>query len=175
MNKLNIGCGNDIKPASEGWINLDKIALTGVDVVYDISKPQWLVFEDNTFDYVEAVSVLEHLPDWTLAMEEIWRISKPGAKVYIEVPFFPSLYSCIDPTHKSFFTYYTFEYFEPDHKYNYYFKSRFKITNRYIRFSYNKMLNLMAIPVNRFPKFYSRFLAFIFPSNGLEIELTVIK
>lgn len=173
--KLNIGCGKDIKPAHDGWVNLDVIKLPGVDVVYDINQPKWTVFNDNSFDYVEAKMILEHLNDWTKAMEEIWRISKPGAEVYIEVPFFPSMYSCIDPTHKAFFTYYTFEYFDPDHRYGYYSLPRFRTKKRYIRFSWNRLLNMMAIPINWFPRFYSRYLAFICPSNSLEVMLEVVK
>ena len=33
--KLNLGCGTEIK---KGWVNLDSVALAGVDVVHDIEK-----------------------------------------------------------------------------------------------------------------------------------------
>lgn len=173
--KLNLGCGRDTRPPELGWVNLDAVDLPGVDVVYDINLPEWTVFEDNSFDYVEANMVLEHLDDWVKAMGEIWRICKPGAEIFIAVPFFPSVYSCIDPTHKSFFTYYTFEYFETEHKYKYYMNAQFSIKRRYIRFSWNKILNIFAIPINLFPRVYSRFFAFIFPSNSLEVVLKVAK
>jgi predicted SAM-dependent methyltransferase len=172
--KLNLGCGNDIRPKSEGWDNVDSINLPNVDIVLNLDYSNWPI-KDNTYDYIECKMVLEHLRNWPQAMEEIWRIAKPGAKIYIEVPFFPSMYSVIDPTHKSFFAYQTFEYFTPENALNYYTKARFKILKRYIRFSWNKILNLLAIPINLFPIFYSRYWAFIFPSNSLEIKLEVIK
>jgi SAM-dependent methyltransferase len=174
MKKLNLGSGREIKPKSEGWDNLDKTKLPGVDLVMNLDDRRWKI-KDNTYDYIECIEILEHLNNWPHAMEEIWRISKPGAKVYIEVPFFPSMYSVIDPTHKSFFTYQTFEYFEPNHCFDYYTKAKFKIRKRYIRFSWNKILNILAIPINWFPIFYSRYWAFILPSNILEVELEVVK
>lgn len=44
MQKLTIGCGKKIE---EGYINLDKIALKGVDIVWDLDKFPY-PFEDNT-------------------------------------------------------------------------------------------------------------------------------
>ena len=171
MKKLNIGAGKDIR---EGWDNQDCCNLPGIDLVFNLDEGNWPI-EDNTYDVIEAKMVLEHLKEWPKAMEEIWRIAKPGARIQIEVPFFPSMYSVIDPTHKAFFAYQTFEYFEPDHSLNYYTKTRFNVKKRYIRYSWNKFLNIPALIFNAFPIFYSRYLAFIFPSNSLELELEVVK
>jgi predicted SAM-dependent methyltransferase len=55
--KLNIGCGKKIL---EGYVNLDKIKLPGVDVVQDLNKYPW-EFQDNTFDEIYADNVMEHL------------------------------------------------------------------------------------------------------------------
>jgi len=174
LNKLSLGAGKDRKDEG-GWHYHDIINLPGIDFVFDLNEEHWPV-EDNSYDYIECKMILEHLKDWPKAMEEIWRIAKPGATIDIEVPFFPSMYSVIDPTHKAFFAYQTFEYFDPDHALNYYTKARFKISKRYIRYSWNRFLNLIPSKLfNWFPVFYSRYLAFIFPSNSLEVKLEVVK
>lgn len=171
--KLNLGSGLDIM---KDYINMDKSALLGVNVVHDLNIYPY-PFTDNIFDEVIAFAILEHLIDWNKAMEEIWRIAKPGAIIYIKVPFFPSMYAFMDPTHKSCFTYYTFDYYDPDHDLGkYYFKAKFKVIEKYIRFSWNKFINFIpAFFINLTPRFYSRYLAFIFPSNMLEVKLQVIK
>jgi len=169
--KLNIGAGKDIK---EGWDNQDICNLPGINLCFDLDSKDWPI-KDNTYDLVECKMIIEHLKDWPKAMEEIWRISKQHSKIIIEVPLFPSMYAVIDPTHKAFFTYQTFEYFSPDYSLNYYTKARFNIKKRYIRFSWNKFLNLWAIPINMFPVYYSRYWAGVCPSNSLEIELECVK
>jgi len=173
--KLNIGSGTDIKPKIEGWDNLDICPLPGVDIVLDLNSSNWPI-ADNTYDYIECKMVLEHLNDWLKSIEEIWRIAKPGAKLIVHVPPFASMYAAIDPTHKSFFTYHTFEYLEPGHHFEYYSKAKFNILKRYIRYSWNSFRNFLpALIFNAIPTFYSRYLCFIFPSNSLEFELEVVK
>lgn len=173
-NKLCLGAGKD-KKTDDDWDYQDIVPLEGIDFVFDLDHGRWPI-EDNQYQEIEAKMVLEHLHNWPQAMEEIWRIAKPGATVKIEVPFFPSMYAVIDPTHKSFFAYQTFEYFEPTHSLNYYTKARFNIKRRYIRYSWNKFMNFLpALIFNKFPVLYSRYFAFICPSNSLEVELEVVK
>jgi len=173
--KLNIGCGKDIRPKEEGWDNLDACNLSGVNIVHDLDVIPYPI-KDNTYDYVECQMVLEHLKDWVKSLEEIWRIAKPGAIINIEVPFFASYYQWTDPTHRSAFTYQTWEYFTPEHTFEYYTKAKFNIKSRYIRYSWNRLLNCIpAFIFNIIPTFYSRYLCFIFPSNSLEVQLEVIK
>ncbi len=45
-----------------------------------------LPFKDNTFDSIICSEVLEHIEDFERVIKEIYRISKPGAKVGISVP-----------------------------------------------------------------------------------------
>lgn len=47
-----------------------------------------LPFAMNSFDTILISEVLEHLPDWTLALTEVRRILKPGGKLAISVPRF---------------------------------------------------------------------------------------
>jgi len=171
MKKLNLGCGNDCK---KDWINLDKHKLQGVNVVHDLNKFPY-PFKENEFDFIYASMILEHLDNWVNAMEEIHRIMKNGGILRVRVPFFPSMYSVIDPTHKNFFTYLTFDYFTPQHELNYYSKARFKIKKKKIIFSWNHFLNILGFFINLFPVFYSRYFSFIFPSNELFVELEAVK
>lgn len=53
------------------------------DVKADICN---LPFEDNSFDMVLCNHVLEHIPDDTKAMQELYRIMKPGAMGIFQVP-----------------------------------------------------------------------------------------
>jgi ubiquinone/menaquinone biosynthesis C-methylase UbiE len=170
-NKLNIGCGKKVKP---GYINLDNIKLPGVDIVHNLNKYPW-PFRKNTFNEVYCDNVLEHLDSIIKPMEEIWRISRGGGKVKIIVPIFPSVWAMIDPTHKQFFTYMTFNYFHPNNALNYYSKARFKILKRKIVF--NKYLSFMnLINLSAFiQKVYYIFFSFLIPASFLHFELETIK
>lgn len=125
--KLHLGCGHVIK---EGWLNHDMVALAGVDVVHDLRQFPW-PFDDVQFEEIFADNVLEHLPDTIRAMEEIHRITRPGGKVFLGVPFWNSLEAVGDPTHKRFFTEETFDFFDPTtwrgKNREYYTKAKFKI------------------------------------------------
>jgi hypothetical protein len=75
---------------------------------------------------------LEHLADTVRVMEEIWRISAPGARVTIRVPYWNSMHSITDPTHVKMFNQHSFEFFDPTsvrcRKRPYYSTARFRIT-----------------------------------------------
>ncbi len=170
--KLNIGCGKDIK---KGYVNLDSVKLPGVDVVHNLDKYPW-PFKDNTFEEFNCDNVLEHLDSIVKPMEEIWRISKNKGKVIINVPIFPSIWAMVDPTHKQFFTYMTFNYFRPEDSLNYYSKARFNIVKRKIIF--HKWLFPLTWFFNlseQMQKFYTIFLSFTIPASSLYFELETIK
>jgi len=88
--------GGGASPLDSRWKKLDYERREGdnVDYVAAWSKePGCLPFEDNTWDYVYAAHVLEHLPfyDGVPAMKEILRILKPGGEAEIHVPDFEML------------------------------------------------------------------------------------
>ena len=45
-----------------------------------------LPFEDNTFDVIFCNHVLEHIPDDTQAMRELYRVLKPGGWAVLQIP-----------------------------------------------------------------------------------------
>lgn len=125
---LYFGCG---KHKVKGFIGVDKIKTAGVDIVHDMNVYPY-PFADSTVDEVLLINILEHFPDIIKVIEEIWRICKNGALIRVVVPYYNSPGACQDPTHKSFFTENTFDYFTepgttPLSEFNYYSSARFKI------------------------------------------------
>jgi SAM-dependent methyltransferase len=171
--RLNMGCGVNIE---KGSVNLDAVALEGVDVVHDLNKYPY-PFDNNTFDEVFADNVMEHLNDLQGPMEELSRICKKNAVIDIIVPLAPTMFAFRDPTHKLFFTYRTFEYFTEEEKsLNHYTKARFDIISRKIIF-HNRIVFLGGL-INihpKFTKFMCEFFSQFFPPAFLRIKLRVRK
>lgn len=97
---LHIGSGSRRLP---GATTVDILALPDVDCVHDLDVFPW-PYADASFDVVFAHNVLEHLDDTVAAMEEIWRILRPGGRLIVTVPYFRSIDAFGDVTHKHFFT-----------------------------------------------------------------------
>lgn len=84
------------------------------DVVHDLSIYPW-PFEDNSYDEITAVHLVEHLVDLVGFMNECWRILKPGGALYVVTPEAGKNYDLThaDPTHvrclraHSFINYFT--------------------------------------------------------------------
>ena len=100
MVRVDLGCGNR-KP--EGFIGVDRYALTGVDIVADLN--QSLPFYDNSVDLVLSSHGLEHLSSLQETMKEIYRICRHGAQVCIIAPY--GLESLVSPFHKQIFNEHT--------------------------------------------------------------------
>ena len=54
-----------------------------------------LTFDANTFDCVVALEVLEHIPVYGRALEEIRRVLRPGGFLMLSVPFLPGDYDTL--------------------------------------------------------------------------------
>ncbi len=106
-NELDIGCG---KVENRNAIGID-IRDFGQEIIWDIAKG--LPFSDNTFKIVHAHSILEHLysDDMIFVMKECHRVLKEDGIFDIIVPYAGSEGSFRDPTHKSFWTENTLDYF----------------------------------------------------------------
>lgn len=182
--KLHLGCGHIIK---EGWLNHDVAPLPGVDVVHDLREFPW-PFEDGQFEEVYADNVLEHLRDTIKTMEEIYRITKPGARIFIGVPFWNSFEAWGDPTHERLFSEEIFEFFDPTtwrgKERSYYTKAKFKIerivycvnlfkplsrSTKTYRFSRRIGNKFLKVPLRFFATYFSNVI------HGLEVFLTRLR
>jgi SAM-dependent methyltransferase len=96
--RLNVGCGRNIR---EGMINLDSVALPGVDIVCDLEglRQTHIPLPDQSVDYFLLSHVLEHIKDSLGLMQELWRLAMPGAIAEIRVPHGASNDAWEDPTH----------------------------------------------------------------------------
>lgn len=168
MSKLHIGCGLKIL---SGYINLDVVKLPGVDVVHNINKT--FPFADNHFEEIVGNHIIEHVNDIEAVMKELHRILKPGGILILETPHFSFSNAYVDPTHKKFFSYYTFTYFVKGAPNNYYFDFGFKSIE--IHLSFNKKLpyNYIIEPLaNFFPKLYEQTPLRIFPAENIHMKFT---
>jgi len=175
MEILDIGCGNH---KVKGSIGLDFVKIEGVDIVHDLNKVPY-PFKKNSFDIVYANQVLEHL-DVSLdkVLGELCRISKPNGRIRIIVPHALNVAGFSDPTHRKFFTWFTFDYFGSNEQ-SYYTRARVKILKRKFIYLTGRKSSILLKPVsfliNLFPKIYSHFFAFIIPVSSLYFELEPIK
>lgn len=175
LRKLNLGCGRDI---CQGWINLDRASLPGVDVVHDVEQLP-LPFKDKYFDHIQAKDVLEHV-DCIRVLRDLHRILKDGGTLDIRVPHFTSADNYIDPTHRQRFSIRTFEFFVANSAFarDYYFDFTFKhIAQRRVTFSLGLYFyNYLVQPcVNMHPsiqKLYElTFLSRLFPAQNILVTL----
>lgn len=97
MAKLNLGCGN--KPI-DGFVNHDLTKHSPyVDVAWDLNDLPW-PWEDESFEKIAALSVLEHLRQRLLdSMNELWRLLAPGGVAVIKLPFWKANLTWEDLTH----------------------------------------------------------------------------
>jgi SAM-dependent methyltransferase len=133
MRVYNLGCG---KQNFSGTIGVDKLNSPHIAISHDLDKYPWPI-EDSSADAVLAFHFMEHVGDLFKAFNEIYRISKNGARVLIEVPHFRYSSAFKDPTHVHFFTAKTIYYFlKPNHTYTE-LPFRFKLVNLSIGYPAN--------------------------------------
>ena len=168
MNILDVGCGNNKIP---GAVGIDMSPECKADIICDLESFPWPI-EDNSFNLIYCRHILEHLTDVVKTVEEIYRISKPQAKIIIEVPHFSHPDAFRDPTHKHYFTHCTFDYFTDNPLYPKYTKVRFRILKREFKATsgINRFISKRINPY-KYEERYAR----IFPSYGLYFELEAIK
>lgn len=174
--RLNLGCGDDIRP---GYVNLDVAPLRGVDVVHDLADLP-LPFPDAHFEEAVCQDVLEHL-DFVAVLRELHRIMRPGARLHIRSPHFTSRGAFLDPTHRTSFSVETFEFFVGNGHFGrgYYFDFHFaSVESTYITFHRyrHQPWNYLVEPlVNVRPGiqayYEDTFLARLFPAANVEVTL----
>jgi hypothetical protein len=83
VHRLNWGCGGKSR---RGWINSDRTAGSGVDLVADIREG--LPLESGTVHYTVGIHALQELtyPELGPALEELFRVLRPGGTLRLAVP-----------------------------------------------------------------------------------------
>lgn len=171
---LDIGCGRNKRPGS---IGLDVLPRTDADVRGDINSGR-LPFADNSFDRVWLIHVIEHVDDVVRTIEEIHRVSKPGARLHIETPHYTDFSSFCDPTHRWHLNSFSFRYFTEEGGYSYYSTSRLREVRVHV-----KLLNLwkylgwqwLVNTSRQFRKNWEYYFCYLVRGKALVFEFEVLK
>ena len=177
MKVLELGCGFNKTPGAFG---IDIIRGSQADIFHDLNAFPY-PFADSEWDRILCRDVLEHLDDFIGAVEEIWRIARPGAIVEVSGPFMSSVNFYSDPTHKRAFTSKTFDYFiEGSRAFKFgYSKTRFELLAcEYDREEKSKRRGphrwLLNWANGNKEHYESRF-AFVYPLYQIFFDLRVVK
>jgi SAM-dependent methyltransferase len=171
---LDVGCGTNKLP---GAVGMDRRVRQSVardlqlDINHNLLDFPWPI-QDNTFDLVHCSHVLEHLPPTHLVMREIWRVLKPGGRVFIECPHFSWVEAYRHYEHCHFFTVGSFDYFcgQKD-----YYGCDYRMVEREIFFDDITYVMLVGFLGKFWPRSYERHLAFIFPASSFYVMLEAVK
>lgn len=152
MNKLDLGCGF---AKEDGAIGIDVIPIDVVDIMANLEILP-LPFAANTFDEIYLNDIIEHLPDTIKTMEELYRIARPDAKIFIRVINWNSTYQATDPTHVRAFSEDSFGYFGQRKKRSYYTHARFDVVN--IKRGWDRQMSYLTLGYKPALHFLSRYL-----------------
>ncbi|MCM8787680.1 MAG: methyltransferase domain-containing protein [Candidatus Omnitrophica bacterium] len=143
MKKLNLGCGNK---KLKGYINVDNNPLCKPDIILDLNKGL-KKFKTNSFDLIRAEHILEHVDDLQFVLEEMYRVSKPGAIWEIFVPHYS--YGFAHPLHKRGFSYGFFSFFNNKNSESY-GNMKFKILKTHFKYTRmnNLFLKIIGVPID---------------------------
>jgi SAM-dependent methyltransferase len=168
--RLNLGCGGDIR---KGFVNVDIARLPGVDLVHDLNELP-LPFEDESVSEIVCQDVLEHL-DYVPLLRDLHRILEPRGTVWISVPHFTSRSAFADPTHRAWFSTYTWAYFTGVRR-SYYFDFAFSRADVRITFERhlpcNRFLERFVNRSERRRRMYEGTPLRVFPAQNIEVILT---
>lgn len=105
---LELGCGP--RKRHPGAIGIDVLAYPGVDLVGDVHEVL-AAFPDASVDAVYSYHFVEHIPSVARLLADLAKVLRPGGIAEFVAPHFSNPYFYSDPTHRSFFGLYTFDYF----------------------------------------------------------------
>ena len=120
MKILDLGCGDN---KVEGAIGLDNIALSEVDIVHDLLDFPYPI-ENESYDIIYLRNVIEHFNqnDIDKIFNECYRIMVPKGLMYVMVPHAFTIAAFTDPTHKSYFTFLSGDFWDKTNSRAYYTK-----------------------------------------------------
>jgi len=150
--KLNFGCGRDIK---KGFYNVDIQKGPEIDKSFDFEKFPYPL-EDNSFDYILANQVMEHLGNLHAVFDELYRISKNKAIIDIRTPYVGSKSAYFDLSHKSFFNDRSFTsicgkdfyHLRNNNRERFRIKEMELVPQRYLRWLDKRILDILATFLN---------------------------
>lgn len=87
---LNVGSGNSILETDANCINLDINNFPNVNIVADAHK---IPFPNDSFDYIFANALLEHVKNPFIVVSEMRRVLKKGGDIIINVPFLEEVHA----------------------------------------------------------------------------------
>jgi predicted SAM-dependent methyltransferase len=114
VRKLQLAASNNLIP---GWLNTD-VFLNHDAVVY-LDATRRFPLDDNTFDYIMAEHMIEHVeyPAAQVMLRECYRVLKPGGRVRIATPdlrVLMALYTCEKTNMQSHYIEWAVTRFMPD-------------------------------------------------------------
>lgn len=145
MLRLNLGAADR---HIDGFVSVDRYSAEIQDTLWnkqryevvDLAGNDW-PWEDSSVDEILAHDIVEHLRRPINTMNEIWRVLKPGARVTIEVPNASRGAGAFqDPTHVSFWTMNSFQYYEDGSFAHQRFAKAYGITARF------KIVRIFEVP-----------------------------
>lgn len=163
---LDVGCGRRKFP---GAIGIDVHSNVSADIRHDLDQLPWPL-EGDAFDLVLIRHCLEHLKDVVATVEELYRLTKPGGTIVVEVPHFSWCEAYTHSGHIHFFSGGSLDYFHPA---NEHYKA--KIVRRRIYFNDFFKRNDCEAFANRFSRLYERHFAFMLPAGSIVWELQTVK
>jgi len=141
---LDIGCG--VKPHPEASITIDSEPSSKPTYLCDLTN-NWPL-PDSSVDKIFARSVLEHIPHKQTKniFNEVERVLKIGGEFSFSVPHFFSHVAADDPTHYSFWTLRTVDYFCGDRMPHVFKKSGLIVSKKQVKVDFPTPLTFLRWP-----------------------------
>ena len=97
--RLDLGCGTS---KTFGFQGIDKHPYPDVEHVLDFSKEGLEKFEESSVAMMRSVDFVQYIKDKIFTLEQIYRVLKHNATIYIQVPSTDGRGAFQDPTHLSY-------------------------------------------------------------------------
>ncbi len=169
---LYLGAGKQER--KENSVTVDMRSEGKPDIVHDLNIFPWPL-ESDSFSEIICQDVIEHLNDLVKVMEEIHRVGKAGAVIRITTPHYSSHNSYTDPTHKQHLGLFSFDYFTGANQWDFYTKVRFQKKKADLYFYPGWINKVIWRIAKRWPLFYEKRLAWIFPAWFMSFDLIIVK
>jgi len=165
---LNLGCGADY---ILGAVNVDQFARK-VDLRHDLESTPY-PFDDDEFDEIRCMNIIEHLNNIFAVMRELHRIGRNGCRVLVRVPHFRSACLYEDITHRRGFAWRSFDLFATNGSlYGDYVDYKFNIVSRsYTPYKLPALYRLLS----RAPVLTDNLLSKYIPMASILFELEIVK